>query len=243
MNAQPVRLVLFDLDGTLLETAPEIRDAVNATLDSLGLAAVTLEQVERWIGHGTGALLAKALAHATAVPDAHVRTSGLWNVAQARFAIEYERRCGTNSRVYPRGRETLQALQWLGVRCAIVTNKEESFTRRLLLRHRLRELLDLVVCGDTAPARKPDAAGVHACLREFGVTPQQAVFVGDSRTDVATARNAGVPIWAVDHGYNEGEPIASAGPDRVLAGLGEVLELTAAASTCGSGAAHPDFLC
>lgn len=230
MNGEPLRLVLFDLDGTLVETAPEIRDAVNATLHSLGLAEVTLEQVERWIGHGTGTLLARALAHATGDPDADVRTSALWAAAQRRFAVEYERCCGTNSRVYRGGRELLQALGWLGVHSAIVTNKEEAFTHRLLLRHRLRHLVDLVVCGDTLPARKPDPAGVHSCLRRFGVTPRQAVFVGDSAIDVATARNAGVPVWAVDHGYNQGEPIASAAPDRVLAGLDEVLEATAAST-------------
>jgi phosphoglycolate phosphatase len=85
-------------------------------------------------------------------------------------------------------------------------------------------LLERVVCGDTLPSRKPDPAGVLDCLLAFGVPAARAVFVGDSSVDVATARNAGVAAWAVTHGYNEGKPIAAARPDRLLRGLGGILE-------------------
>jgi phosphoglycolate phosphatase len=224
MSAVTTKAVLFDLDGTLVETAPEIRDAVNATLAALGLPEVALALVESWIGHGTGTLLVRALAHAARVQEAGVRESALWQAAEPRFAQEYERCCGTSSLPYPQAVELLRTLRSRGVHCAVVTNKEQRFTDRVLRRHALDDLLDMVVCGDTLPARKPDPAGVHACLQNFGVTAQQALFVGDSSIDVATARNAGVRVWAVAHGYNMGEPIASASPDRVLAGLHEILQ-------------------
>lgn len=219
-----VELVLFDLDGTLVETGPEICDAVNGTLDSLRLPRASLAQVERWIGLGTEHLLAQALAHASGRPLQGIRGSALWRAAQPHFAFEYERRCGTTSRLYPQAREVLRTLGELGVRRALVTNKEARFTQPVLRRHGLRQLLDRIVCGDTQPTRKPDPAGVHDCLRAFDVPAAQAVFVGDSAIDVATARSAGIAVWALDHGYNGGEPIASAQPDRVLQGLQQVLE-------------------
>ena len=221
--AAPVELVLFDLDGTLVETAPEICDAVNATLGTLALPPASQEQVERWIGHGTATLLMEALAHATGSTVRQVQDSSLWKVASERFATAYERHCGTTIRLYPQAREVLRALGERGVRRALVTNKEQRFTQPVLRRHGLRPLLDRVVCGDSLPARKPDPAGVHDCLRAFRVSPERALFVGDSSIDVETARNAGVPVWAVTHGYNMGHPIAAAGPDRLLDRLDALL--------------------
>lgn len=218
-----LQLVLFDLDGTLVETGPEICDAVNGTLKSLQLPPASLEQVEDWIGHGTETLLLQALACATGTPVASIRGSRLWRAAHPLFAGEYERRCGTTSRLYPQAREVLAALGERGVHRALVTNKEQRFTQPVLRRHGLRRLLDRVVCGDTLPTKKPDPCGVHDCLRAFGVDASRALFIGDSSIDVATARNAGVTVWALTHGYNMGEPIAAAQPDRVLAGLGEIL--------------------
>jgi phosphoglycolate phosphatase len=222
---QGIDLVLFDLDGTLVETAPEIHDAVGDTLRALGLPGVPLARVEAWIGHGTGQLLASALAEVTHDTTARVMASSLWRIAQPRFALDYERRCGTSSRPYPQARELLAALGARGVRRALVTNKERRFTDAVLERHGLTTLLDRVVCGDTLPTRKPDPAGVLECLRVFDVPAHRAVFVGDSWIDVATARNAGVAAWAVSHGYNMGRPIAAAEPDRLFDALEPLLEI------------------
>lgn len=219
-----VDLVLFDLDGTLVETAPEIADAVNDTLQRLELPRVPVDQVALWIGHGTGELLLQALAHAAGRPAAEVRGSSLLRSAQPLFAADYERRCGTTSRLYPQAREVLEALGQCGIRRALVTNKEQRFTQSVLRRHGLRALLDRVVCGDTLPTRKPDPGGVQDCLRAFGVAPERALFIGDSSIDVATARNAGVAVWALTHGYNMGRPIAEAAPDRVLDGFQPMLD-------------------
>lgn len=224
-----VDLVLFDLDGTLVETAPEICDAVNDTLQSLGLPAARLEQVEQWIGHGTEQLLQQALAQACGRDAASIPGSSLWRAARLRFAWDYERRCGTTSRLYPGAREVLETLGERGVRRALVTNKEQRFTLPVLRRHGLRACFERVVCGDTLPTKKPDPAGVLDCLHRFGVGAERALFVGDSSIDVATARNAGVRSWALTHGYNMGQPIAAARPDRVIEGLDAVLALRSAA--------------
>lgn len=219
-----LQLVLFDLDGTLVATAPEICDAVNDTLGAMGLQGVQLHEVEIWIGHGTGWLLLQALARATGRSPDGVQASTLWTAAQARFAIDYERRCGTTSHLYPHAREMLQALGERGVQRALVTNKERRFTLPVLRRHGLARCFERVVCGDTLPRRKPDPAGVLHCLDALGVPAEAAAFVGDSSIDVETARNAGVAAWAVTHGYNMGQPIALARPDRLLHELQAVLD-------------------
>jgi phosphoglycolate phosphatase len=217
-------LVMFDLDGTLVETAPEIQDAVNDTLVHFGFEPVTLEQVERWIGHGTAELLLQALALRCGSNPQAVRGSELMPPALERFSRDYARRCGTRSRLYPQVQELLRALGRRGVKRAVVTNKEHRFVDSVMRVHDLQDLVDRVVCGDTLPTRKPDPAGLLDCMREFGVSAGRALFVGDSAIDVACARNAGVAVWALTHGYNMGEPISAARPDRVLDNLEPFLE-------------------
>jgi phosphoglycolate phosphatase-like HAD superfamily hydrolase len=143
-------LIMFDLDGTLIETAPEICDAVNDTLRHFDLKAVTQQQVNDWIGHGTRELLIQALASSHNTDVASVPAS--------------------------------------------------------------------VVSGDTLATKKqePEPAGIQSCLTQFGVSRDRALFVGDSSIDVATARNAGVAVWALPHGYNMGQPIQACAPDRVI---------------------------
>jgi phosphoglycolate phosphatase len=209
-------LIMFDLDGTLVQTAPEIFDAVNDTLRYFNMTEVTQQQVNDWIGHGTRELLIQALAYSGKVPDSTVRASDSLKLSVSRFDTHYQQRCGTRSQLYPQVRETLTALREQGVKLAVVTNKEGRYTDTVLNAHRLTPLLDAVVSGDSFPAKKPDPTGVQSCLCRFGVSPERALFVGDSSIDVATARNAGVRVWALPYGYNMGQPIEACAPDRVI---------------------------
>jgi phosphoglycolate phosphatase len=234
-------LVMFDLDGTLVATAGEIQDAVNDTLAQFNLPPVTEPQVEGWIGHGTRSLLAQAVAASTGRTAAAVRASDSFEVLAGEFATHYGRRCGTRSWLYPHVRAVLTRLRLHGVMLAVVTNKEEAFAATVLDRHGLSPLLDLVACGDTAPAKKPDPAGLVACMAQLQVPAHRALFVDDSSIDAAAARAARVRFWAVDYGYNMGQPIARERPVRLLADVRPLLELT-----CGTGAqgiasadAHP----
>lgn len=210
-------LVMFDLDGTLIETAPEICDAVNDTLKHFGLPEVNQDSVDRWIGHGTRELLIQALAHVRKVTVELIRASDALPLIAAEFDRHYQRRCGTRSHLYPHVREVLHLLRHKGVKLAVVTNKEARYTQTVLDAHQLAPLFDRVVSGDTLPTKKPNPAGIQSCLDQFLVTPARALFVGDSSIDVATARNAGVPVWALPYGYNMGQPIESCNPDRVIA--------------------------
>ena len=213
----PFDLVLFDLDGTLVETAPEICDAVNDTLRRFDLPGATLAQVAGWIGHGTRELLIQALAQASGSAVATVRASGTLPLIAAEFDRHYAARCGSRSQPYPHVVDTLHALHAQGVRLAVVTNKEGLYTRRVLDAHGLTPLFERVVSGDSLPTKKPDPAGARWCMAELGVPAGRTLFVGDSSIDATTARNAGLPVWLLPYGYNMGEPVSACGPDRVIA--------------------------
>ena len=215
--ALPFDLILFDLDGTLVETAPEIADAVNDTLAELGLPAATLDEVTRWIGHGTRELLIQALASRRASSAEAVRADPDFAAAEAIFQRHYEARCGTRSHPYPGVIDVLQALQAAGVRRVVVTNKEDRYTQRVLQAHQMQALFDRVISGDTLPVKKPNPLAVADSLLRYGVQRQRALLVGDSSIDVATARNAGIAVWCVPYGYNMGQPIEACAPDRVIA--------------------------
>ncbi|MDP2371065.1 HAD-IA family hydrolase [Rhodoferax sp.] len=217
-------LVMFDLDGTLVETAPEIFDAVNDTLRFFALPEVTQQQVNDWIGHGTRELLIQALVFSGKMNEVTLRASDSLMPIVSRFDKHYQQRCGTRSQLYPHVRETLTALRGQGVKLAVVTNKEGRYTTTVLNAHRLMPLLDAVVSGDSFPAKKPDPTGIHSCLSQFGVAPERALFVGDSSIDVATARNAGVSVWALPYGYNMGQPIEACAPDRLIADCSMLLD-------------------
>ena len=233
MSAPAFDLVLFDLDGTLIETAPEIADAVNDTLTALGHPVVSQQDVNDWIGHGTRELLIKALARILGTTPQQVREAEGFPAIEAEFGQHYQRRCGTRSRLYPHVRETLQALRAAGVKLVVMTNKEGRYTRTVLDAHDLTPLFDHVISGDTLPVKKPDPAGIADCLQRFGVAPERALFVGDSSIDVATARNGGIAVWALPYGYNMGEPIEACGPDRVIP---DFLALTTQCAGCHSTA-------
>jgi phosphoglycolate phosphatase len=220
----PFDLVLFDLDGTLIETAPEIADAVNDTLRRFELPHVSQQQVNDWIGQGTRELLIQALAYTGGTSAAVVRSSPSFALIEAEFAHHYLQRCGTRSRLYPQVRETLHALQMRGIKLALLTNKESAYTQAVLDAHDLTRLFDKVICGDTLPTKKPHPAGVEACLTAFNVVAERALLVGDSRIDVLTARQAHIQVWVVPYGYNMGEPIENSGPDRVITDCSELLK-------------------
>ncbi len=209
-------LVMFDLDGTLVETAPEILDAVNDTLNRFNLPAVNQQQVSGWIGHGTHELLIQALSFAGHMNARSVRFGHTLKLVAAEFDRFYLSRCGTRSRLYPRVLECLTDLRKREVKLAVVTNKEARYTDKVLAAHQLSPLLDYVISGDTLLTKKPTPVGINLCLEKLGVNRHRALFVGDSSIDVATARNAGVAVWAVSYGYNMGQSIEVCKPDRVI---------------------------
>lgn len=205
-----LQALLFDLDGTLIDTAGEISDALNITLARHGLPPVAEARVRGWIGDGARALLAQALSHLDA--PAHAAQQ-VW----AGFALDYAQCCGTRSQLYPGVRSLLARLRRQGLRLALLTNKEGQFAHRLLAHHDLADAFELIVAGDTLAVKKPHPALVEHVLRAFDLNPEQAMLVGDSVTDVRTARAGGIAVQLVRHGYPQGVLSGDDAPDGFIA--------------------------
>lgn len=211
-----LKLVMFDLDGTLVETGVEIGNAVNATLHARSLAPVTQHQIDGWIGRGAQELMIQALAVVSDRSEMQVRADPALPQTIAQFQINYQHHCGTQSRLYPHVAHVLSTLRARGVKLAVVTNKEKRFADLVLRACEIDDMFDVVLGGDSLPGKKPDPVGLLYCLNLLQVAPAEALFVGDSSIDAAAARNAGVAVWLLTYGYNMHQNVHDCGPDRVI---------------------------
>jgi phosphoglycolate phosphatase len=202
LGARSVRAVLFDLDGTLLDTAADISVALNRALAEQGLPGLAPAVVRVLIGGGVPTLIGRTVARLGAGAAA-VDTEALLD----RFTFHYgwiNRHEEMQTRAYPGVAEGLAGLHALGLKLAVVTNKPRQATIDLLTRLGLARPIQAVVGGDSVAHRKPHAEGLLRACEELRVGPREALMVGDSRTDVLAARAAGLTVVCVPYGYNEG---------------------------------------
>ena len=192
----PYALVVFDLDGTLVDSASDIAEALNRTLMDWSLPLVEEVIIRGWIGDGARALVASAFADAG-------KSINLGEVMPG-FMVHYADCLLLAPTVYPGVVETLEALRARGIAVAICTNKPERFVRPLLDALALGGYFECIVGGDTLAERKPSAMPLLHVVEQFGLQPSQCLMVGDSLTDVQTAAAAGVPMALVSYGYLRG---------------------------------------
>jgi phosphoglycolate phosphatase len=207
-----IRAVLLDLDGTLLDTAPEIAAAAADMLAELGLEPIPQSDVRDFIGKGIPSLVRRTLAQSLGrLPDERRIGSGIES-----FFFHYEKRNGQLASAYPGVREGLTTLHSMGFGLACVTNKTARFTLPLLKSTGLEGFFSAIVSGDTAPKKKPAPDPVLAACRQLGVAPAEAVMVGDSTNDSLAARAAGCSILLVPYGYSEGIDVQSIDCDGIV---------------------------
>lgn len=219
-----IRAVLIDLDGTLLDTAPDLAAAANRMLADLGLPPREPQLIATFIGKGIPMLVRRALAGSLEGAG----DEALYARALPLFERHYAEESGRRAKPYPGAREGMERLRGLDLRLACVTNKTERFTCELLQRTGFAASFDLAVCGDTVARKKPDPMQLLFACERFGVSPREALFIGDSLNDVSAARAAGCPVWCVPYGYNEGRPVDTLDCDRIVATIGEAAGLIAA---------------
>lgn len=198
-----IRAVIFDLDGTLVDTAGEIALALERTFVDLGQRPLGGKAVEALIGRGVRSLVERALAQAGA--------AGIdIDAAVERFEAHYAQTVATQAVLFDGVMPGLQRLREAGFAMSVVTNKPRFFTLQLLERSAVAELFAAVVAGDDGIPRKPAGDMLLAACERMGSDPAHSLMLGDSDNDILAARAAGCPVWCVPYGYNEGR-----GPERL----------------------------
>jgi phosphoglycolate phosphatase len=190
-------LVVFDLDGTLIDSAPDMHRAVNLMLADLGCPPLSLPEIRTMVGDGASALIARALAARQCVTADPTK-------ALEQFLEHYEANPTAITRTFPGVPETLERLQAFGLTLAICTNKPSGLTHMILERLSISRFFVRVIAGDTLPFRKPDPRALLEVLNVFGTPPAAALMVGDSEVDAATAHAANVPFILMTYGYHRG---------------------------------------
>jgi phosphoglycolate phosphatase len=219
-------MILIDVDGTLVDSVPDLTFCVDEMMKQLGREPWGEARVRNWVGNGVERLVERALTgELDGEPD-----KAAYDTAYPIFLELYADNTSKRSRLYPGVREGLDYLTGAGYRLGCVTNKAERFTVPLLKDLGVYDDFRIVVSGDTLPYKKPHPAPLLHAAEFFKVAPEKSLMVGDSISDVKAARAAGFMIACVPYGYNHGDDIRLAAPDVViesLAGLRAELEQAA----------------
>jgi len=206
-------LLIFDLDGTLIDSKKDLADSVNAARVWLGLVPLPDERVESYVGRGVNVLMRRSLGEQASDAD----------VARATeyFLKHYGNHSLDRTRAYPGVVEALEQLAGAGVTMAVLTNKPTPISVQILQGLGLAKYFARIYGGNSFEQKKPDPAGVESLLSEFHVAPRRALMIGDSAVDVRTARNAGIPVWGVTYGFQP-ESLTEEPPDRAFQSIEEV---------------------
>ena len=221
------RMILIDLDGTLVDSVPDLAFCVDAMMARLGRPPHGEAAVRNWVGNGVERLVRRALiGQLSGEPEA-----ADFDRAYPIFLELYRDNTSQRSRLYPGIREGLDWLKGNRYRLGCVTNKAAQFTEPLLRDLGVRDDFEIVISGDTLPRNKPDPLPLLHAAAHFGVAPAEALMIGDSVSDVKAARAAGFRIFCMIYGYNHGQDIRDFHPDAVMDSLVEVQGLLEGAAS------------
>ena len=217
-----IEAVCIDLDGTLLDTIPDLAAAANAMLGELDRAPLPQAMIRRFVGKGAEVLIdrtlqAAGMASLPGEPD--------YQTARQRFYANYRLLNGSAAAIYDGVREGLDGLAALGLKLACVTNKPVEFIAPLLQRFGIEAHFEFAIGGDSLPFKKPHPGQLLEACRRWNLPPARVLAVGDSINDAQAARAAGMPVYLVPYGYNEGRSVESADVDGIVSSLSELPSL------------------
>jgi phosphoglycolate phosphatase len=205
-------MILIDLDGTLIDSVPDLAYCVDAMMSALEMPEHGEAKVRDWVGNGVERLVRRALVgQLEGEPE-----DELFQKAYPIFLELYAEHNAKRSMLYPGVQEGLEFMKGAGYQLGCVTNKAEQFTLPLLRDLGIADFFEIIVSGDSLPKKKPDPMPLLHAAEHFGVEPRAALMLGDSQSDVKAARAAGFRIICVSYGYNHGQDIRDFGPDAVI---------------------------
>jgi len=212
------QMVLIDLDGTLVDTAPDLAYSVDLMMQHLNMPVRGEASVRKWIGNGVPVLVRRALTGTNnSEPE-----EALYNKAYPVFLEYYEKNVCVHSRLFAGAQQGLEFLKRAGYRLGCVTNKPARFTEPLLKALGVYQYFEIIISGDTLEKKKPDPAPLIHAAEYFDIAPHLSLMVGDSVNDVQAARAAGFQVVCVNYGYNHGQDIRDAHPDAVIDSLAQL---------------------
>ena len=215
---QRPEMVLIDVDGTLVDSVPDLAWCVDAMMRELGLPERGEARVRHWVGNGVERLVKRALINELdGEPD-----EVLYNRALPVFQDLYSENTSRRSCLYDGVTEALEFLKTTGVRIGCVTNKASQFTLPILRDLGIEDYFEIVICGDMVERKKPDPMPLLQAAEQLQTAPQKSLMLGDSMSDVKAARAANFGIVCMSYGYNHGEDIRDYNPDAVVDSMAEI---------------------
>ncbi|ALM51794.1 phosphoglycolate phosphatase [Halomonas huangheensis] len=216
---EDIGLVVFDLDGTLVDSVPDLTAAVDAALLEAALPMAGEDKVRRWVGNGSRVLIERALTDALGEAPGEVFA----DTTHEQFLSYYAEHPCVQTRLYPGAIEAIKGFWVRGIPLFIVTNKPEAFVGPILETTGINGYFEGWLGGDSLPRRKPDPMPLLYACERFDVAPACSMMIGDSRHDVAAGKAAGFVTVAVPYGYNHGEPVSSSEPDLLVESLAQLV--------------------
>ena len=210
-----IKVIMIDLDGTLLNTADDLALSANLMLKDLGLPEQSTTTIRSYIGKGIQKLVKRTLTgQLDGEPDA-----ALFEKALPIYEKHYTNNLSVNTRPYPGALEGVKAMQQAGFKLACITNKAEAFTLPLLRATGLYDQFEIVLSGDSLPRKKPDPMPLTHICKHFDAQTHEALLIGDSLNDAIAARAAGCHVFCVPYGYNEGRNVYELDCDAIVESL------------------------
>ena len=220
MNKQ---LLIFDFDGTLIDSVPDLADATNAMLTTLGKTPYPIETIRNWVGNGSRMLVERALVGKIEVLEGELTEEAVDHAEQV-FFDAYKNLSGSKTVAYPDVDSGLKKLKAAGFTLALVTNKPIRFVPKILQSFGWQDLFSEVLGGDSLSTKKPDPTPLLHVCEALNITPKQAVMIGDSRNDILAGQNANMDTLALSYGYNYGQDIRELNPTEAFDNFAALVE-------------------
>lgn len=217
------QLLIFDFDGTLIDSVPDLADATNAMLTTLGKDTYPIDTIRNWVGNGSRMLVERALVGKINVLEGEL-TAEEADHAEQLFFDAYKNISGSKTVAYPNVDSGLKRLKAAGYTLALVTNKPIRFVPKILQFFGWQDLFSEVLGGDSLALKKPDPAPLLHVCQALSVTPEQAIMIGDSRNDILAGQNANMDTLGLSYGYNYGQDIRELNPTAAFDDFASLIE-------------------